>query len=89
MTRRRKQKKEVVTHFDEQAEGALMESVKTLKPYAKQGIVIVQTDEGVWKILAFGNESKTDSFEGILFECINAGAISFLQGDKNITNWDI
>ena len=78
-----------VTHSDEQTEGALMESVKIMKPYAQQGVVIVMTKDCNWKILAFGSNYSQDTFKEILLECLNAGALSFFDNKSNIDNWDI
>ena len=89
MAKKRKIKKAEVTHFDEQTEGALMQAIKTMKPYTQIGTIITLTNDGTWKILAFGDNYDKESFEKILFECLNAGAMSYMDNKGNITNWEI
>lgn len=89
MKKKRKKVTMKVTHSDEQTEGALMESVKLMKPYTHQGVMIVMTKDSNWKILAFGSNYSQETFKDILFECLNAGALSFFDNKSDIDNWDI
>ena len=79
--------KYVVTHSDEQLEGALMECLQKLKNYSIEGAIILRSDDDKWKVLAFGY-TKTRNFEAVLGDSLIAGVEALEAGGDNITTWD-
>ena len=71
--------KYVVTHSDEQLEGALMECLQKLKNYSIEGAIILRSDDEKWKVLAFGY-TKTRNFEAVLGDSLIAGVEALKQG---------
>ena len=79
--------KYIITHSDEQLEGALMECLQILKVYCVEGSVIVKASGDKWKVLSFGG-SKQRNFELVLGDSLRAGVEALETGGDNITNWD-
>jgi len=77
----------VITHSDEQLEGALMECLQLLKVYCVEGSVIVKASGDKWKVLSFG-ANKQRNFEVVLGDSLRAGVEALETGGDNITNWD-
>lgn len=85
--RSRKKADPTAIHHDEQLEGALLQALKTLKPYCKEGAIIVQAPSKKWKVLSFGGGDKDDNFHRVLGNVLAAGVMAIEDGPADATEW--
>lgn len=78
----------IVTHSDEQLEGALMECLQKLKVYCIEGSIILLTEDNKWKVLSFCSE-KDRNFEVVLGDSLRAGVEALEKGGDSSTNWQL
>lgn len=78
----------IVTHSDEQLEGALMECLQKLKTYCVEGAIIVLTDDNKWKVLSFCSE-KERNFEMVLGDSLRAGVEALETGGDSTSSWQL
>ena len=74
-------------HKDEQLEGALLASLKLLKPYCLEGAIIVMAPSKKWKVLSFGGGDKDDNFHRVLGNVLAAGVMAIEDGPGDATEW--
>lgn len=74
-------------HQDEQLEGALLASLKLLKPYCSEGAIIVMAPSKKWKVLSFGGGDKDDNFQRVLGNVLAAGVMAIEDGPGDATEW--
>lgn len=84
---KRKKGIDVITHMDDQIEGAIMQSTDTLKPYCDKGVMIIHGDNGNWKVITFGEGDGREEFMEVLTEALNVGARALLEGPDGATHW--
>lgn len=90
--KKRSRKKKVdgmAIHHDEQLEGALMQCMKTLKDYCKEGAIIVQAPSKKWKVLTFGGGNKDDNFQRVLGNVLAAGVMAIEDGPGDASEWTV
>ena len=74
-------------HRDEQFEGALLASLKLLKPYSVEGAIIVMAPNKKWKVLSFGGGDRDDNFQRVLGNVLAAGLTAIEDGPGDSTEW--
>ena len=90
MAKKKRRKKKVdpaAIHKDEQLEGALLASLKLLKPYCLEGAIIVMAPSKKWKVLSFGGGDKDDNFQRVLGNVLAAGVMAIEDGLGDATEW--
>ena len=90
MAKKKRRKKKVdptAIHKDEQLEGALLASLKLLKPYCLEGAIIVMAPSKKWKVLSFGGGDKADNFQRVLGNVLAAGVMAIEDGPGDATEW--
>ena len=85
--KRRKKVDPTAIHKDEQLEGALLASLKLLKPYCIEGAIIVMAPSKKWKVLSFGGGDKDDNFQRVLGNVLAAGVMAIEDGPGDATEW--
>jgi hypothetical protein len=84
---RKKKVDPTAIHQDEQLEGALLASLKLLKPYCLEGAIIVMAPSKKWKVLSFGGGDKDDNFQRVLGNVLAAGVMAIEDGPGDATEW--
>jgi hypothetical protein len=86
--KRKRRAKDIVTHNDEQLEGAMLDALTKLKGYCPQGVIILNSTSDKWKVLAFGGGNSKDNFHVVLGAALAAGVVALDSGPENATEWN-
>jgi hypothetical protein len=86
--KKRRKKKDTVTHDDEQLEGAMLSCLQTLKNYCPQGVIILNSRSDKWKVLTFGGGDSRENFHVVLGAALAAGVVALEGGPEGATEWE-
>jgi hypothetical protein len=85
--KRKRKAKDIVTHDDEQLEGAMMAALQTLKVYCPQGVIILNSRSDKWKVLTFGGGDSRENFHVVLGAALAAGVVALDVGPSEADEW--